>query len=122
MSVRQETYRFLRGAALPASPVTDADRYGLQEDGPSAAIKVENHSARKTFVVRGTFAATVQLQGSLENTDKGATPTIWLSAAASVTTGSVIEIDSAWAWIRVSISSYVSGEVFVDVGMYSGSE
>lgn len=121
MSVRQETYRFLRGT-VPPNAETDTDRYGLQADGASAPIKVENHSPRKTIVVRGSFVATVLIQGSLEQTKNGATPTIWQQAASPVTAGAVIEIDSAWAWLRVSISGFSSGAVFVDVGMYSGSE
>ncbi len=109
MAYRQETYRFLRGT-VPPDAATDADRYGLQEDGASAVLKLENQLPHKTVVVRGTFTATtVQLQGSLDGTN-------WISAGSAVSVPANFDIEGVWLFLRVNIAGYVSGEVFVDVG------
>lgn len=66
-----------------------------------AAVNVQ-HMGTKTVQVTGTFVATVQIQGSLDNVN-------WVNEGAAFTAPGKIDVTSRWAFMRANTTAFTSG-------------
>lgn len=80
------------------------ETYDLETPASVAAGEAQrvDHLVEKTFLVGGTFSATMRLQGSLDGSS-------WADISGDITAPSALAFSHSVMYVRVNVTAYVSG-------------